>query len=128
MDQKIYPPIPATPKSYWQDSKWANKNFTDLVKQYPTLRVAIINKKIVAASKVITEVRKIAQQKTNQKSFPVIFAKKDIDILAIHRQSLQNHLGKAKPFTVEDALSGIEVYNDMAPFLKITNEIALDLF
>lgn len=80
MEQEIYPPIPATPKSYWEDSKWANENFTDIVKQYPNLWVAIVNKKVVAAGKIISEVRKIAQQKTNQKSFPVIFAEKRIHV------------------------------------------------
>lgn len=54
-------------------------------------------------------------------------ADKYFDFLEKERRALQEHLKKAKPFTVEDALIGIEVYNDMAPFLKITNEIALDL-
>ena len=84
MDREIYPPIPATPKSYWEDTKWANENFTDIVRQYPNLWVAIVDKKVVAAGKVISEVRKIAQQKTNQKSFPVIFAEKGIKVLRLN--------------------------------------------
>ena len=57
---------------------------------------------------------------------PPFFTESDIDLLAKERRALRDHLKKAKPFTVEDALIGIEVYNDMAPLLKITNEVALN--
>jgi len=57
---------------------------------------------------------------------PPFFTEKDIDPLARERRALRNHLKKAKPFTAEDGLIGIEVYNDMAPLLKITNEVALN--
>jgi len=57
---------------------------------------------------------------------PPFFTEKDVDLLAKERRALRDHLKKAKPFTAEDALIGLEVYNDMAPLLKITNEVALN--
>ncbi len=57
---------------------------------------------------------------------PPFFTEKDVDLLARERRALRDHLKKAKPFTAEDALIGIEVYNDMSPLLKITNEVALN--
>jgi len=57
---------------------------------------------------------------------PPFFTESDIDLLARERRALRDHLKKVKPFTAEDALIGLEVYNDMAPLLKITNEVALN--
>jgi len=57
---------------------------------------------------------------------PPFFTEKDVDPLARERRALRDHLKKAKPFSTEDALMGIEVYNNMAPLLKITNEVALN--
>ena len=54
------------------------------------------------------------------------FTKKDVDPLATERRALRDHLKKAKPFEVEDALIGIKVANEMAPLLEITNDTALN--
>lgn len=51
---------------------------------------------------------------------PPFFTENDIDLLARERRALRDHLKKAKPFTTEDALIGLEDNNDMAPFLEIT--------
>jgi len=80
MQSKIYPPIPDTPKEYWDDSKWANENFTEISKEHPNLWVAVVDKQVVASGKIISDVRKIAQQKTNRKHFPVFFAEKGIHV------------------------------------------------
>ncbi len=80
MKNKIYPPIPKTPQEYWDDSKWANENITEIVREYPNLWVAIVDKKIVTSGKIISEVRKIAYKKTNRIHFPVIFAEKGIHV------------------------------------------------
>ena len=40
---------------YWEDSKWASENFTEIVKKYPNLYVAIVGKRVVAAAKTIAE-------------------------------------------------------------------------
>ena len=80
MKKKINPPIPKTPKEYWDDSKWANENFSDIAKQHPNLWVAIVDKKVVASGKVISEVRRIAKEKTHREHFPVILAEKGIHV------------------------------------------------
>ena len=80
MNNEIYPPVPPTPKEYWDDSKWANENFSEISEQYPNLWVAIVDKKVVASGKVISEVRKIAEEKTGREHFPVILAEKGIHV------------------------------------------------
>ena len=80
MTNDISPPVPKTPKEYWNDSKWANDNFSEIVKEYPNLWVAIVNKKVVASGKIISDVRKTAQAKTKREHFPVLFAEKGIHV------------------------------------------------
>ena len=73
-------PVPPTPKEYWEDSEWADENFSNIVKEYPNLWVALVGKKVVAAGKVIAEVEKMAEEKTGRKSFPVLFAERGIHV------------------------------------------------
>ena len=68
------------PKEYWEDSKWANEHFTEIVKEYPNQWVAIVNKEVVAAGGTITEVEKKATEKTGQDEFPIYFAEKGIRV------------------------------------------------
>ena len=76
----VYPPIPPTPKAYWEDSDWADENFSKLAEDYPNLWVAVVDKKVVAAGNVISEVEKIAEEKTGRKSFPTVFAERGIHV------------------------------------------------
>jgi len=76
----VYRPIPPTPQAYWEDSDWVDKNFSAIVKEYPNLWVAVVDKKVVAAGKVIAEVEKIAERKTGRKSFPTVFAERGIHV------------------------------------------------
>ena len=76
--EKSLPTIP--PKEYWEDSKWANDHFADIVREYADLWVAVVDQRIVAAGKVISVVRKSAQEETGRKHFPVIFAEKWIHV------------------------------------------------
>jgi len=69
-----YPPVHETPKEYWKDSKWANEHFSEIVEEFLHLWVAIVDEKVVSSGKIISKVRKIAQEKTGRKHFPVIFA------------------------------------------------------
>lgn len=77
---EVCPPVPPTPKEYWEDSEWADENFSDIVKEYPNLWVAVVGKKVVAAGKVIAEVEKMAEEKTGRKSFPLLFAERGIHV------------------------------------------------
>ena len=40
-----------TPKQYWEDEKWLNKNGTKLSKKYPNMWIAVVNKKVVSYGK-----------------------------------------------------------------------------
>lgn len=72
--------IKTAPKQYWEDSKWANKNFTNIVRQYPDKYVAVYKKKIVASGKTIAKVEEIAYKKTGIKELPIKFAEKKIHV------------------------------------------------
>jgi hypothetical protein len=80
MKASIPPPIPTTPPEYWEDSRWANNHFSEIVEQHPNLWVAIVGQRIVAAGNVISKVRQQAQAKTNREHFPVVFAEKKIHV------------------------------------------------
>ena len=78
-------PSSHSPREYWEDSKWANDHFADIVKDYANLWVAIVDQKIVAVGKVISVVRKSVQEQTGRKHFPVIFAEKGIHVSQANR-------------------------------------------
>lgn len=67
-------------KEYWKDSRWAHAHIAEIAKEYPNLWVAIVDKKVVAAGKVIAEVERTAQEKTGRKDFPVILAERGIHV------------------------------------------------
>ena len=66
------------PKLYWDDSEWADKNFTEIVKQYPDKYAGIYKKKVVVSGKTIASVRNAAYKKFKIKELPIIFAEKKI--------------------------------------------------
>lgn len=68
------------PSEYWEDSRWAHDHMSDLAEKYPNLWVAVVNKKVVATGKVISEVERIVQEKTGRVEFPVILAEKGIRV------------------------------------------------
>ena len=80
MNNEIYPPVPPTPKEYWDDFKWANEHFSEISEAHPNLWVAIVDKKVVASGKIISEVRKKAQDITGKENFPVMLAEKGIHV------------------------------------------------
>ena len=74
-------PLPTPPpKEYWEDHDWAYDHLSEISRQYPNLWVAVVDKKVVAAGKVIDEVRATARQKTGRQSFPVILAERGIHV------------------------------------------------
>lgn len=80
MNAKTYMPVPPTPNEYWEDSDWADEHIGEIADAHPNLWVAVVGKKVVASGKVITEVRKAAQQKTGRTQFPIIFAEQGIHV------------------------------------------------
>jgi hypothetical protein len=65
---------------YWEDSKWASENLTEIVKKYPNLYVAIVDKRVVAAAKTIAEVEEACRIKTGRKDIPIYLAEKGIRV------------------------------------------------
>lgn len=80
MNHQEYPPVPPTPKEYWDDHAWVHHHIGELAKTYPNQWIAVVDKKVIAAGKVIAEVRRETEQKTGRKHFPVIFAERGIHV------------------------------------------------
>ena len=55
------------PKSYWRDQRWALDHYADLVKRYKNRWVAVVDRRVVAASKSSVAVHKRAWAKTGQR-------------------------------------------------------------
>jgi len=79
MKNKEALPTPVSTE-YLEDSNWAHEHLTELAKDYPNQWVAIVNKVVVAAGRVISEVERIAQEKTGRQEFPVILAEKGLHV------------------------------------------------
>ena len=56
------------PKSFWQDQQWAFDHYPELVKRYEDRWVAVVNKRIVAASKSSVKAEEQAKTKTGRQS------------------------------------------------------------
>ncbi len=61
--ERIDQPIP---KSYWQDEQWAFDHYPELVKRYGDRWVAVVNRRVVAASKSSVKAQKQARAKTGR--------------------------------------------------------------
>ena len=55
-----------TPKSYWQDQDWAFEHYPALAKRYGNRWVAVVNRRVVAASKSSVRAQKQARAKTGR--------------------------------------------------------------
>ena len=71
------------PKEFWDDKKWAEKNYPDLQEKYPDKWVAIVNKKVVAAGKSLKNTELEAEHKTGvpKARIPVLFIEGEVNIL-----------------------------------------------
>ncbi|NUO81178.1 hypothetical protein HUU05_13955 [candidate division KSB1 bacterium] len=76
MPNQAFPPVPPTPREYWEDNDWANTHIAEIAAAYPNLWVAVVDKQVVASGKIISDVRKAAETKTGKTHFPVVFAER----------------------------------------------------
>ncbi len=53
-------------KNYWQDQDWAFEHYPTLVKRYGNRWVAVVNRRVVAASKSSVRAQKQARAKTGR--------------------------------------------------------------
>lgn len=61
------------PKEFWDDMDWGRNHFSELMKDYPDMWIAIVNKKVVSAGKDLGKVIEEAKWKTKRKHIPVKF-------------------------------------------------------
>ena len=54
------------PQHYWQDQQWAFDHYGDLVKRYKDRWVAVVNRRVVAASKSSVKAQEQARAKTRR--------------------------------------------------------------
>ncbi len=75
--------IKIEPKEFWEDKKWAEKNYSDLQEKYPDKWVAIVDKKVIAAGKSVKKVELEAEHKTGvpRDRIPVLFIEGEVNIL-----------------------------------------------
>jgi hypothetical protein len=60
------------PKRFWEDKEWAFAHYSELVREYPNMWIAVLNKKIIGASTDLGRVEK-AKADTGKEHIPVIF-------------------------------------------------------
>jgi hypothetical protein len=61
------------PKEFWEDAKWAEKHYSELVKKFPDEWVAVVNREVVTAGKDLAKVKEEAKIKTGREKIPTIF-------------------------------------------------------
>lgn len=59
-------------KQFWDDLMWGENQHTEFLKKYKDQWVAVKNKKVVAFGDDLSEVERIAKQKTGE-DVPVVF-------------------------------------------------------
>lgn len=56
------------PKTFWQDQRWAFDHHPELLKRYEDRWVAVVNRRVVAASKSSVKAEEQAKAKTGRQS------------------------------------------------------------
>jgi hypothetical protein len=80
IETKGYPKPEIPPKEYWEDEKWADDNYTELVKKYPNMWITVVDKKVFAASSDPKEIISKTEFETGKKEFPIIFVEKGVHV------------------------------------------------
>ena len=60
------------PKRFWDDKEWIFAHYSELLRTYRNMWIAVLNKKIIAASPNLGKVEEI-KAKIGKKHIPVIF-------------------------------------------------------
>jgi hypothetical protein len=58
--------IPKIPREFWDDVEWTRSHHTELLNDYRSQWVAVIDKKVIAAGDNLEEVESIAKKKTGK--------------------------------------------------------------
>lgn len=71
-----YPLPELPPKEYWDDVRWSEAHYAELVARYPNQWVAIVNGEVVSAGSDLGRVVDETRAKTGRKEFPRIFVER----------------------------------------------------
>ena len=74
--QGIPPPRPS--KGFWEDNRWLNEHWAEMVRAYPDMWVAVVDQHVVATGRDPEGVAKTAQGKTGRREFPLCFVERGI--------------------------------------------------
>lgn len=69
MPNQASPPVPPTPREYWEGNDWANAHIAEIAAAYPNLWVAVVDKQVITSGKIIADVRKAAEAKLAKRIF-----------------------------------------------------------
>ena len=72
--ERYSPELP--PKEYWDDVRWSEEHYAELVARYPNQWVAIVNGEVISAGNDLGRVVDEARAQTGRKEFPRIFVER----------------------------------------------------
>lgn len=61
------------PKEFWEDAKWAEKHYSELVKKFPDEWVAVVDREVITSGKDLAKVKEEAKRRTGREKIPTIF-------------------------------------------------------
>ena len=64
---------PRLPERFWEDDEWIENNYSELVRNYKSEWIAVVNKMVVAHGKNLALVEEEAKLKTGMDHIPVAF-------------------------------------------------------
>jgi len=67
-DEKTYPKPQPLSKEYLENEKWTFEHLGELIEKYPNQWIAVVNKEIVCVGENLAEVKKVARQKTGDRT------------------------------------------------------------
>ncbi|MBU0567359.1 hypothetical protein KJ693_05165 [bacterium] len=67
-------------KKFWEDKRWGTEHYQDFIKKYPDMWIAVVNRKVVASSKSITEAKEKARRETKRKDIPLLFVEGSVHV------------------------------------------------
>ena len=61
------------PKRFWEDDKWAEEHYSELIKKYPGQWIAVFNKKVISYGKNLAKVKEEAVLNVGKQKIPTLF-------------------------------------------------------
>lgn len=61
------------PELFWEDSRWIEQHYSELVEKYPDQWIAVVNKRVIAHGKDRAKVKKTTMARKKRGDFPLVF-------------------------------------------------------